>query len=588
MLSVKQIILGIASIYPFTGYDTLSPVTVLDPASNITYNGIRTSTYVEEFLNIQYAHDTSGNHRFSPPRPYTPTANSIINATFPGAACPQPHIPLPADPYTVLPNVSEDCLTLRIARPAGTGATQNAQKLPVMVFIYGGGSTVGTIYDGSYDPVGLIRRAVDLGTPMVYVAMNYRLNLFGFADSPALRASNSTNIGLRDQRLALDWVRRNIAWFGGDPDNVTLFGEDAGAVFASLHLLASSDDESLPVRRVIAQSGAGTSLPGVAGHTSASNSLDVARKIGCLDSSGTSWEEVNATAVIECLREQPLELLVNKTFEVAYKVSPGDGFGAFIPTVDGTILPSAPSALMSTGHLLNKSIPLIIGWNRDEASLHVPTSIKSQWDISNLLAGNYPSLNESSIADLLALYPESDYQVQHEEKGAQMTPAWHAASALVRDVTVTCPSLYQASSLFQHARNSIEEPEIYLYELQRTPFGAALAQQGKAYLGVVHFSDVPYVFNNLQSRYYISDPVELALAAGVSGSWAEFASGRRPGSKRTLGEWEAAFSSTDRVPSLETARYRAIGGKDDGMRQVGKKLARRCETINRLAGELKT
>jgi hypothetical protein len=176
MLSIKQVILGIASVYPFTGYNPLSPVTVLDPDSNITYNGIRTSTYVEEFLNIQYAHDTSGGHRFSPPRPYIPSSNSIINATFPGAACPQPHIPLPADPYTVLANVSEDCLTLRIARPAGTGTTRNEHKSPVMVFIYGGGGTVGTIYDGSYDPVGLIRRAVDLGTPMVYVAMNYRVN----------------------------------------------------------------------------------------------------------------------------------------------------------------------------------------------------------------------------------------------------------------------------------------------------------------------------------------------------------------------------------------------------------------------------
>jgi carboxylesterase type B len=152
--------------------------------------------------------------------------------------------------------------------------------------------------------------------------------VFGFADFPALRATNSTNVGLQDQRLALDWVRRNVALFGGDPDNVTLFGEDAGAVFASLHMLASSDDECLPVHRVIAQSGAVTSLAGVAGNTSASNSLDVARKIGCLDSSGTASEGMNATAVIQCLREQSLELLVNKTFEVAYKVSPGDGFEA--------------------------------------------------------------------------------------------------------------------------------------------------------------------------------------------------------------------------------------------------------------------
>ncbi|KAJ6043154.1 uncharacterized protein N7446_001350 [Penicillium canescens] len=592
MRFIDQIVLGIASIYPFTQYNTWSPATVFNPDSNITYYGIRTNTHVEEFLNIPYAHDTSGIHRFSPPRAYTPTTNSIINATFPGTACPQPRIPLPADPYTILENVSEDCLTLRIARPAGTGATTNLNKLPVMVFVYGGGSTVGTIYDASYNPVGLVRRAAELGTPVLYVAMNYRVNLFGFADFPALRASNSTNVGLRDQRLTLDWVRRNIALFGGDPDNVTLFGEDVGAVFANLHMLASSDDDSLPVDRVIAQSGAVTSLAGVAGDTSASNSLAVAREVGCLDSSGTVSEEekeTNTTAIIQCLRDQPLDLLVNNTFKVAYKVSPGDGFGAFIPTVDGTILPSAPSTLMSAGHFPKKSIPLIIGWNRDEASLHVPTSISTLSDISNLLSGMYPSLNASSIADLLVLYPESDYQVQDKEREAQMTPAWHTAAAIVRDITVACPSLYQALLLFEHACSSAQKAEIYLYELQQTPFATALAQQGKSYLGVVHFSDMPYVFNDLDSTYYIFNPDELALAARVSGSWAEFASGRRPGSRETLGQWDVAFpTSADRPPSLETARYLAIGGKDGGMRHVGKKLARRCEMINALAGELKT
>ncbi|KAJ6183796.1 hypothetical protein N7519_005097 [Penicillium mononematosum] len=493
MLFINQIVLGIASIYPFTEYNPRSPVTVLNPHSNITYHGIRTNTHVEEFLNIPYAHDTSGIHRFSPPRAYIPPRNSIINATFPGAACPQPRIPLPADPYTILKDVSEDCLTLRIARPAGTGATANMNKLPVMVFHYGGGSTVGTIYDASYDPVGLVRQAAELGTPVLYVAMNYRVNMFGFADFPALRATNSTNVGLRDQRLALDWVRKNIALFGGDPDNVTLFGEDVGAVFASLHMLASSDDDSLPVHRVIAQSGAVTSLAGVSGNTSASNSLAVAREVGCFGSSGAASEEeeMNTTAIIQCLQSQPLDLLVNATFKVAYKLSPGDGFGAFIPTVDGTILPAAPSTLMSAGDFPKKSIPLIIGWNRDEASLRVPASISTLSDISNLLAGMYPALNASSIADLLALYPESDYQVQDKMREALMTPAWHAAAALVRDLTVTCPSLHQGLSLFEHARSSAQLAEFYFYELQQTPFAAALAQQGKSYLGVVHFSDMP-------------------------------------------------------------------------------------------------
>jgi hypothetical protein len=164
-----------------------------DSKTGVLYQGI-TLANVEHFLNIFYAQSTAGQNRFAPPVPYTPSPKSVVNATTPGAACPQPFVPLPADPYTVLKNVSEDCLTLRISRPTGTLATA---KLPVMVWLYGGtihfsfpcfthtekltllitgGATVGTIYDSSYNPTGLVSQAAANGSPVIYAAINHRVN----------------------------------------------------------------------------------------------------------------------------------------------------------------------------------------------------------------------------------------------------------------------------------------------------------------------------------------------------------------------------------------------------------------------------
>jgi carboxylesterase type B len=107
---------------------------VLNNRTGVSYRG-REVDGVEHFLGIHYGQDTSGEARFSPPRPYEPTAGTVIDASHDGAACPQPSVPLRGDPYSIVANVSENCLTLRIARPADR---TEGTKLPVMVWIHGG------------------------------------------------------------------------------------------------------------------------------------------------------------------------------------------------------------------------------------------------------------------------------------------------------------------------------------------------------------------------------------------------------------------------------------------------------------------
>jgi len=161
-----------AFIIPFITVALAKKPTVTNEVTGVSYEGVE-SNGVEEFLAIRYGHDTSGEARFKPPQAYSPPAGIAVDASVAGPACPQPKIPLRGDPYTIVNNMSEDCLTLRIARPA---THVKASKLPVMVWIHGGGHAVGNIYDSSYNPVGLVHNAVAGGTPVIYVAMAYRLN----------------------------------------------------------------------------------------------------------------------------------------------------------------------------------------------------------------------------------------------------------------------------------------------------------------------------------------------------------------------------------------------------------------------------
>lgn len=218
------------------------------PANNVTYRGIHRND-IEVFLNIPYGKDTGGNNRFKPPRPHIPAPGSIINADSYGPACPQALggwiVPLS---LTNVTEISEDCLNLNIARPK---ATKPHDGFPVMVYIHGGSFWAGSNQEITTAPDGLILESVKNGYPVIHVVMNYRLGgesrwsirlygldseltrkstVFGFAQSAALKSEGSENAGLRDQRLAIEWVRDNIAHFGGNPNKITIFGQSSGGM----------------------------------------------------------------------------------------------------------------------------------------------------------------------------------------------------------------------------------------------------------------------------------------------------------------------------------------------------------------------
>ena len=221
-----------------------SSVTVRDNAHNLTYVGF-TFEGTDQFQGISYGQDTSGVNRFKPPKAFNYPTGTTVLATAAGAACPQNSILTFLGAISENPgvyNISEDCLSLQVVRPSGT--KQNA-NLPVMVYIIGQGDESGSYNYSLYNPTALVAGAAAKKTPVIYVAMNYRVNVFGFANSPALRTEGSLNAGLLDQRLALAWIQANIATFGGNAKNVTIFGESDGAVSVGLHLTSNGGNGKL-------------------------------------------------------------------------------------------------------------------------------------------------------------------------------------------------------------------------------------------------------------------------------------------------------------------------------------------------------
>ena len=144
--------------------------------------------------------------------------------------------------FDAVHEISEDCLSLRISRPEGTSADS---KLPIIVFVHGGGIVRGSAYDSHFDPQRLLDLSVTSGQPVSFVVIQHRLSIFGFARLDTLFDRHSLNVGLRDQRAASEWIKNSIAVFGGDRDRITAVGHSAGGTVISLQHFAFKGEKGL-------------------------------------------------------------------------------------------------------------------------------------------------------------------------------------------------------------------------------------------------------------------------------------------------------------------------------------------------------
>ncbi|MBP1599533.1 MAG: Carboxylesterase [Acidobacteria bacterium] len=330
----------------------------VDPVVKTSYGKIRgyVNRDIFTFRGVRYGASTGGKNRFMPPRPPEPWTE-IRDASGYGYRAPQTNpasqdaaaqeselsrILWASDGYRVAPPESEDCLFLNIWTPT----LDAAEKRPVMVWLHGGGFSMGSSSDLLYDGTNLARRGA------VMVGVNHRLNVFGYThlgDIGGKEYAHSGNAGQLDIIAALEWVRDNIAQFGGDPSRVMIFGESGGGAKVSM-LLASPPAKGL-FRAAVIQSGPGVKVGERGPATKAAEFLlaELGIKAGNL-------EEIHKLTTARILSAH---------FAISSKVA-GLGGGAFRPVLDPEVLPAHPYHPKATA--ISEDVPVMVGWNKTEST----------------------------------------------------------------------------------------------------------------------------------------------------------------------------------------------------------------------------
>jgi para-nitrobenzyl esterase len=292
-----------------------------------------------DFLGIPYAAPPVGPLRWKPPQPAAKW-HGVRQASSFGSRCFQ------QERYDDMvfrdPGESEDCLTLNVWTPAA----KSKSKLPVMVWIYGGGFAGGGTSEPRQDGEHLTRRGV------VVVSMNYRLGIFGFMATHELVAEDphhsAGNYGLMDELACMQWVRRNAAAFGGDPDNVTIFGESAGSFAVSAQMAS-------PLAQGLFAHAIGESGGAFASKELTFPPLDEVEKM-----TEDYFHRVLSDSSLATLRAMSSDQILT----LGRKKEPGKP--PFRPDTDGYFLPESVSAIFAAGKQAH--VPLLAGWNMDESS----------------------------------------------------------------------------------------------------------------------------------------------------------------------------------------------------------------------------
>ncbi|KAF5858115.1 hypothetical protein ETB97_004881 [Aspergillus alliaceus] len=340
---VNQVALVVALLSSCTLASELHVETTSGPVEGI-YN---TSTKsVRAFLGIPFAEPPTGTARFKPPIPRK-RFNSRINASSFPPTCPGQYTFSNESVWSVLPylpwdtdNMSEDCLAINIWAPAASHKKQSG-KAAVMMFTYGGAFTQGGTAVAFYDGTNLVEDNEDI----IVVTFNYRVSVFGYPNAPDLTQQNA---GLLDQRLAVEWVHRNIAQFGGDPSKIMLFGQSAGAASADLYTYAYPKDPI--VHAVAMQSGAAGLITNDDVHHQ--NWKNLSSALGC--------------STLSCMQTKSWEEIIEEVSSGSYK---------FNPVQDNVTVFTDIEARSKQGGLAR--LPTLIGGANREASAYFNLSSKS-------------------------------------------------------------------------------------------------------------------------------------------------------------------------------------------------------------------
>src|SRR5215213_6628648 len=446
---------------------------------------------VRSFKGIPFAAPPVGDLRWRPPQPAAPWAGVRTAHQFGPRAM---QLPVFGDMNFRSHGMSEDCLYLNVWAPAEPAA----ERLPVLVYFYGGGNVAGDGSEPRYDGTRLAQRGI------ITLTVNYRLNIFGFFAHPELTQESpqhaSGNYGCLDQAATLRWVRENIAAFGGDPGRVTVAGESAGSASVSAQLAS-------PLSRDL--------IAGAVGESGSVLSTMRAVPLAQAEADGTKFAGEVGAASLASLRAMPTERLMEATSK--------QPFGRFPIAVDGYFFTEPPHETYAAGRQAH--VPLLVGWNSEEMTWRA------------LLGGDEPT-------------PENFEKAVRKLYGARADEALKLYKAKTRDEVIEAATDlagdrfigYSTWKWFDlHAKTGGHNVYRYLYAHPRPPMtpemgdaqpglagGVVRGQNSNAVAmpparGAVHSAEIEYAMGNLASnKVYAWAPDDYKVSEVLQGYFANF------------------------------------------------------------------
>ena len=481
------------------------------------------------FLGIPYAAPPVGPLRWKQPQPAQPWTG-VLDASQFGNRCAQNA----SSTNMTAASMTEDCLYLNVWTP-----NPSASKLPVMVWMHGGGNFGGSASDpvpfagpdGGYFYEG----ATLSGNGAVVVTFNYRLGLFGFFPHPGLadEGSKAGNQALWDQRFALQWVQANIGQFGGDPQNVTIFGESAGSYDVCLHV-ASAPKPPLFERAISESGGCTTRQPTLA--EAQPLALAVAAEVGCpapglaeaadggddASPEDASSGDASLADSLACLRQLTTATLLGTNEE-----STSSGLAEiFSAVVDSDFLSDQPRTLYQNAN--TAKVPYLLGSNNDEGTLFElgATPVTDQPSLSAAVAQKFGDAG----AQLATLYPLSEFD------GGDPNPYQAALTRMVGDSLIVCET-YDSALL---ASGQPVDVYSYNFDIPVVIPGIVGSSPGEEFLGASHGSELPYVFGT--GGKLATGAQQTTQAQLIERYWTRFAGTANPSGGTDLA-WPA-FSAT--------------------------------------------
>lgn len=457
-------------------------VTVL----NGTYEGMHLPNFNQDvFLGIPFAQPPLKSLRFVNPQSLNTSFLMIKEAKAYSPSCMNLGTAKGSPNYGI--PYSEDCLYLNVIRPRGVEG-----KLPVAVWIYGGAFITGASSRDLFNMSYIVEESVKMGKPIIGVSLNYRLTGFGFLAGKDVKQTGNSNMGLRDQLKAIEWIHENIEAFGGNKSHVVIYGQSAGSMSVGFHL-SSGRLNTGSVKGAILESGFATSgsLVGVMDSEQYNEAyLNVTKFLGCdnVDDTFRCLQSVeNATKVLDAF--DPDKGIVSD-----YSMSR--------ISIDNDYVPDYPLKLFNAGNF--SKIPIIVGATSDEGSSFVDTTLSNK-EIKDYLLNQYHEISENTVNTLLSYYEENnpDFEVPYQPpfplnfNNSLYGLGYRRVASITGDIMIIAPRR-QACQIWS-------EHNLDAYSYRWNIYDNNTAPQ----IGATHSLEMVYSFYNNNTEFNFGSPQQL-------------------------------------------------------------------------------